>query len=326
MAFEVNSERVFCHHCGKQFSKRTGNFLKSYAELYKGMQHMPYCKDCIDAIYSKYLATCNDPKVAVRQMCRKFDLYWNESTYEKAINLSVARSVMSRYLQIINGPVYAGKSYDDTLLDEGTLWDFGTGSSVIQENKDSADDDIDSEIEIPEDVKMFWGSGYSNSMYDALEQRRKYWMSKFPDDVELDIGTEAIIRQICSLELDINRDRAEGKAVDKSINALNTLLGSANLKPVQKKDDNDSSLENTPLGVWLYRYENKRPLPDEYKDSKILKYVFIWMGHVCRMLGVKNAYEQLYQEEIDRLRVEKPEYDGDDDEAIFMEYLNEDDS
>lgn len=324
MAMDLSSDKIICYRCGKQFTKRQGNFLRCYSELYKGPSYLPYCKDCIDAMYNKYLALCEKPELAIRQMCRKLDLYWNESLCEKALNLSAIRTAMSKYLSIINGASYAGKSYDDSLLEDGTMWNFGKGEVVVQPMVEEETTEPEIEYDIPEEVKMFWGTGYSDAMYDALEQRRRYWMSKFPEDVELDIGTEAIIRQICSLELDINRDRADGKAVDKSINALNTLLGSANLKPVQKKEDADASLENTPLGVWLYRYEYKRPLPDEYKDSKILKYVFTWMGHVCRMLGVKNAYEQLYQDEIDRLRVEKPEYDGDDDEVLFSEYLNDD--
>ena len=99
------------------------------------------------------------------------------------------------------------------------------------------------------------------------------------------------------------------------------------MKPGQKKqEDADAALTNTPLGVWLYRYENKRPLPEvdeELKDvNGIRKYVFTWMGHLCKMLGLKNAYSQLYEDEIARLRVDKPEYDGDDDKLLFNEALS----
>ena len=39
---------------------------------------------------------------------------------------------------------------------------------------------------------------------------------------------------------------------------------------------------------------------------------------------VQNAWrEKLYDEEIDRLRVEKPEYDGDDDEALMSHAYSE---
>ena len=75
------------------------------------------------------------------------------------------------------------------------------------------------------------------------------------------------------------------------------------------------------MGVWLYRFENERPLPDEYDESKILKYIFTWMGHLCKMLGVKgNKYTKLYEDEIAKYAVEKPEYDGDDEDS-FLDML-----
>ena len=101
-----------------------------------------------------------------------------------------------------------------------------------------------------------------------------------------------------------------------------------NIKPAQRKDDElEAELSSTPLGVWIYRFENKRPLPeidDQLKDvNRLKKYIFTWMGHLCKMLGVKNGYTKLYDEEIDRLRVEKPEYDGDDDEALMSHAYSE---
>lgn len=272
-------------------------------------------------------------------MCRKLDLFWSESVYNQVANRNSTKSMMTSYISKINSVTYAGKSYDDTLANEGTLWSFGCGSQVaLTYNKTTNDDGeqvtegssvVVSPSDISEEVKAFWGIGYTPMMYLELEQRRSYWMSRLPENVELDIGTEAIIRQICSLELDINRDRAAGRSVDKSISTLNTLLGSTNLRPTQKKqEDTDTALANTPMGVWLYRYENERPLPDvddDLKDvNRIKKYIFTWMGHLCRMLGIKNTYSKMYEEEIEKYRVERPEYDGEDDEVMMEEIMSED--
>lgn len=311
MPIDIRTEKAICYRCGKAFGQYRGAFPVSYATLYKGVGYMSVCKTCIDSMYEDYLKQCKNQKDAVRQMCRKLDLYWDQGIYDAVAKKNTERTIMSQYIARANSVTYAGKSYDDSLKSEGTLWAFGDNGGVP---------DISAEVE------AFWGSGYSPAMYAELEQRRKYWMSSFPEDVELDIGTEALIRQICSLELDINRDRAAGRSVEKSVTALNTLLGSANLKPVQKKqDDLDASLEATPMGVWLYRYENERPLPDiddELKDvNRLRKYVFTWMGHLCKMLGLKNAYVQLYEDEMEKLRVERPEYDGDDDEVLFSEFV-----
>lgn len=229
--------------------------------------------------------------------------------------------MMTQYIAKINSVSYAGKSYDDTLSEEGTLWNF---NQDIEDDSDYDNSDIAQEqaLETPEEIIAFWGSGYSDEMYHELEQRRQYWMSKFPEGTELDVGTEALIRQICSLELDINRDRIAGKSVDKSVNALNNLLGSANLKPTQQKADGDSAQENTPFGVWIRRWETQRPVPDpdpELEDvDGIIRYISIWfLGHLCKMFGIKNTYCRLYEEEIAKMRVDRPEYEDEDDETLF---------
>ena len=277
-------------------------------------------------MFNAYLAECKNPKMAVRQMCRKLDLYWNEKLFDAAEKQSTPRSIMTSYMSKINGTKFANMSYDDTLKAEDALW-IEPAKYVDMHQAEPIVVPQEEDIDVPDDVVVFWGPGYTPSMYMELEQRRAYWMSKYPDDTEFDIGTEALIRQICSLEIDINRDRAAGKSADKNINTLNTLLGSASLKPAQKKaDDYESSLASTPLGVWLYRYENKRPLPEVDKELQdvngVKKYIFTWMGHLCKMMNIKNGYKRLYEEEIDRLKVERPEYDGDDETLLIDAYSN----
>ena len=323
MAIEVNASSAICSKCGKSYGRRKGYFPVNYGLLYKGVGYVSVCKDCIDAMYNGYLSQCNNARDAVRQMCRKLDLYWSDKVYEIVERKNTTSTMMTSYIAKINTVSYSGKSYDDTLAEEGTLWNWSAQPVVEPEPAQSNTQADDEEMKIPEDVIAFWGDGYTPEMYTSLEQRRSYWMSRFPEDYELDIGTEAIIRQICSLELDINRDRAAGRAVDKSVNALNTLLGSASLKPTQKKaDDTDSSIDKTPLGVWAQRLEYKRPIKEvdpELQDvDGIVRYISIWyLGHLCKMLGIKNTYCKLYEEEIAKMRVEHPEYEDEDDETLF---------
>ena len=66
-------------------------------------------------------------------------------------------------------------------------------------------------------------------MYEQLEQRRKYYSSKFPDAFSdaggNDSGSDVLMRQLCNLEVSISKDAAAGKSIDKSVNSLNTLIG-----------------------------------------------------------------------------------------------------
>ena len=345
MPLEVSTDKAICSRCGTAYGRGRGNFPVCYCKSYKGLGRLHICKDCVDKMYSNYLSQCNDARAAVRQMCRKLDLFWSDQIFDFVSKKAATRSLMTQYLSRVATTTYAGKSYDDTLAFEGTLWTFGqasqqtpaqtdgTGGNIVSDKDASTKDEPGISIEdIPDDVIEFWGTGYEDdpNMYVLLEQRRKYWISNLPDGIELDIGTKTVIRQICFLELDINRDRAAGKNVEKSVTALLSLINNSILKPSQKKsEDIDAATQNTPLGVWLFRYENKRPLPEPDKEMKdvnhVLKYVFIWLGHVCKMLNKKNGFSRMYEEEIQKWRIEKPEYsDADDDDEEFLADVLED--
>ncbi len=43
------------------------------------------------------------------------------------------------------------------------------------------------------------------------------------------------------------------------------------------------------------------------------------LGHLCKMLGIKNTYCKLYEDEMARLRVERPDLEEEDDEGAFSE-------
>ena len=180
----------------------------------------------------------------------------------------------------------------------------------------------DEELNVSDDIVLFWGPGYTPSMYMELENRRKYWMSKYPQEAELDIGTEALIRQICSLEIDINKARMEGKPIDKYVNSLNTVLGSANLKPTQKKEDADAELEKMPLGVGIQKWEYSRPLPPTPKEKRdinqVIKNITTWyLGHACKMVGIRNSYCKMYEDAMAELRVENPDHAEEDDDTLL---------
>ena len=324
MALEITTDRSICTRCGTAYGSVKTGFVVSHAANYKGYGRMSICKKCIEEMFRSYMAQCYDTKKVVRQMCRKLDLYWDEGIYERVEKKTGAAGLMGGYIQVLNTNAYAGMCYDDTLAKEGTLWSFWAGapraSSVASFQSDGDEETIFSvgdDIEITDDIIEMWGPGYTMSVYKDLEQRRRYWLKKLGVSwSEIDIGKEALIKQICSLEIDINRARSSGQPADKLINTYNTLLGSASLKPDQnKKSEQDDARYTEPLGVWLNRYENERPLPDKYEDSPILKYIFTWMGHLCEMLHIKgNKYTKLYDDMVRRYTVEKPEYDGDEDD------------
>lgn len=340
MGIDLSTTTIICPRCGSEYSTRRGHFHVCYGQNYKGVGYLPICHKCIATMFDKYLMTCGDARLAMRQICRKLDLYWSDDVFDFVKKRSATKTLVVAYMKRLTGTNYVGKSYDDTLEEEGVLWKFDSNNTqrtpdgVVGADVQAVDGaEAEAEDSVPKEIIDFWGPSYSADMYIELEKRRVYWMRKlkFDDGTELDAGTEALIRQICSLEIDINKERSEGRTPDKLITALNTLLGSAQLKPDQRKDDVSKVDANTPFGVWIKRWENERPIPEVDPSMRdvdgIKKYIATWFhGHLAKMLGLKKAELKLYEEEIARLRVERPEYDDEDDEDLINDFFSEFDS
>lgn len=331
---EVNASSSVCRMCGLAYGKLGGYFYKNYSQMWKGTGYLPICKTCLDKIFEQYMSECSDPRAACRAVCRKLDIYWNDSVYEQVEKRNSSRTPLAGYLSSINAYKYAGKSYDDTLHEEFSIFNFNTAHDEHENTRNDnecEDEKLEEEIFVDKEVIHRWGPGYSSKMYLDLEDRLKYWVDRLESEgVDTSgMGIQGLLMQIVPTELEIIRGRAAGDDVDKKVNTLNTLLGSAMLKPNQRKtQDQDSGLENTPLGVMGWIIEERRPIPEadpEFKDvNGIKKYVHTWVyGHLAKMVGLKNSYTKMYEDEIDKLKVDKPEYT--DDDELISNYFSGDD-
>lgn len=319
----ISTQKFYCCRCGTAYSRQSGYFSVSHSPAFRGTGYIPICNDCADKIFDSYCELYGDQRKAMRRICMILDLYWSDAIYDMVEKQAGMRSKVRTYIGKANIVRYIDKNFDDTIKEEE---EAAAGSSINRAIGVSAGaDEPEEEINISEDVILFWGPGYPPEMYLELEGRRAYWISRFPSNYEFDIGEEALIRQICNIEIDINHDRAAGKSIDKNVNTLNTLLGSLNLKPAQqKKEDVDTELERMPLGVGIQKWEFSRPLPETPKSlsdvSGAIKNITTWyLGHACKMVGLKNSYTKLYEDAMNDLRVKAPEYDEEDDDTLLAD-------
>lgn len=330
---EREADRFYCTRCTRSFNRQRNNFPASQSPIFKeNSGYLPVCRHCIDEMYEHYKSVLKDEKAAIRRICMKFDIYWSDRVYDAISKTSTTNSRVLSYISKSNLRQFEGQTYDDTLdeelqkkLDEQNNYQISIDSSLIGD-----DDEGETEkIIIPQESIDFWGEGLPLGYYPELDKRYKYWCGE--SDGERDVGEMAVIKQICMLEVTINHDTAMGKPIDRNVNALNTLLGSANLKPSQKKteEETDSNFDKTPFGVGIKMYENSHPIPQpdpELQDADgIVKKITIWfLGHICSMLGIKNSQSKMYENELDKLRVEHPELDDEDDEVFFANIFGDD--
>lgn len=322
-------DKFKCLRCGQIFKRQRNNFVCSQSPLFRGGGgYLPVCAHCLDDLFEHYKKALGDEKEAMRRICMKFDIYWHPDIYGMVSKANTTNSRIRSYISKTNLIKYVGKTYDDTLDEESK-----TAPVVYVATPESFDAEQPVEFEnIPSptpDIIDFWGPGYTAEIYYDLDRRYKKWTGSI--EGAIDESSAALYKQVCLCEVTIARNMAAGKPIEAAQKSLSELLGSLNVKPIQKKQDEavNEAFDNLPFGVGIKMCENMRPIPKpdpRFDDvDSIVKYISVWfLGHLCKMLGIRNTYCKLYEDEIARLRVERPELEAEDDEGVFNDIFGDD--
>ncbi len=321
---EPNRTEFYCYACGKSFKKQDGNFCKSLSPLYannNGFVHI--CKKCTDKYYYNLvdLFSGNEEK-AMDRMCQIFDWYYSDEIFAATRKISADRSRVCAYPAKANLPQYEAKDkhYIDTIKDRECI----TLDTVddIEEAKNSG------ELKVAKKTVAFFGLGYTPEQYRFLQDQYDDWTHRHECRTK---SQEEVFKNLCIAQLNIQIAQQTGGKVKDAMDSFQNLLGTANLKPCQT-NENALADQNT-FGTLIKKWENEKPIsePDpEWKDvDGIARYIHIYfLGHLCKMMGIKNSYSRMYDEEMEKYRVEKPEYEGDDEalfDAVFSSKSNKDD-
>lgn len=301
-----------CCSCGKDSDNaslfpRSSHFLHANNHM-----RMPYCNDCCNALFNVTKLGFPDYHDSYRRICQMLDIYYNEYLAEQAYQESNDGNRVTKYITLLNNrPQIAEKTYAD---------------NVFEDIEKSATELYRMTPEIPtytvtQEMRDFWGFGLSDKGYDFLNHKYEEWSR----DVECDnIAQKTIIKNICLIQLQIQTAMEEGDDITKLINQFNASLSSANLQPKQKSD-NEMLTDNQCFGLKIKEWEDEEPIdePDErFKDvDGIRHYIIVWfLGHFCKMMGIKNKYtqwlEKEYAEEVEKYTVEPPTYNDDDDSLL----------
>lgn len=207
------------------------------------------------------------------------------------------------YIKNINSlPQYRTLNYNDS-----TMFNEPKALEVFKRAKPT--ELSESEFAEAED---FWGRGLEEDEYIYLNSEYVDYLDRY----EVDGKTlENLIREICLVQLDIRNNRALKKDVKNDLKAYNDLLTAANLKPVQ--ETGADSIDQETYGTFIRRIENERPIsqPDPaWADvDGIGKYLrTFFLGHMARMLGKENKFQDEYDEVISQYTVTKDINEADD--------------
>lgn len=93
-----------------------------------------------------------------------------------------------------------------------------------------------------------------------------------------------------------------------------------------KQNSSDTMSDAQTFGTLIDKWENTRPLPEideQLQDvDKIGLYMDVFFrGHLSKMMGIKNAFSNLYTKFIKKYTVNKPEYDSDDSSEVIFDAI-----
>lgn len=292
-----------CCSCKKQFKKLDDNFPASQSNIYSANHKLPICKSCLDKLYEHYCIALGSEDASIRRICMKFDIYFDQSLLNASRKITKDRSRIHTYISRANLTQYKDKTYDTT-IDEETNFTIST----VEDAKDSKG--------VKQKTIKFFGLGFIEDDYKALQEQYDDWTARHECKTK---AQEELFKNLCIAQLNIQKAQQTNGKVSEAMKSFQDLLGSANIKPAQT-NDNALADQNT-FGTLIQKWETERPIPepdDEWKDvDGIVKYITTWfLGHLCKMMGIKNSYSRLYENEMAKYKVDKPQYEN-DDEALF---------
>ena len=311
---EEERTEFYCTCCGKKYTKQKGNFPFSNSPLFAGNGgYATICKTCLD----KYFYTLTDfysgnEEKAVERCCEIFDWYYADDILAACRKISSDRSRIGAYPSKAQLPQFKkrGTTYLDTIKERASV-----NINDVEDLEDAKSELTGARVK-KKTISMF-GLGYTVDQYLFLQQELEDWTSRCECKTK---AQEELFKNLCIAQLNIQIAQQTGGKVKDAMDTFQSLLGSANLKPVQ---NNDNALaDSQSFGTLIKKFEEEKPIPEpdpEWKDvDGIVKYITVYfLGHLCKMIGIKNNYARMYDEEMAKYKVEKPQYDGGDDEALF---------
>ena len=318
-----------CFCCGQEFSQN--DFYNSNSFQYQGTGKIPYCSNCVNTMYEKYLEdfkdlSCKEPKKrAIQRLCMVLDLYYDDKIFDNAMgeyekrmsdaDVKTKYSFPLYYLKHVKLKQHQKKNYYTTISEEyAKLSDEKLPMGGISL------DEVEAE-KIASKAAKFFGSGFTNEEYVYLQEQYDDWVTRHECQTK---AQEEIFKQICFTQL--NLLRAINKKEDtKDLNAtFLKQLEAAKLQP--KQNSGDVVSDSQTFGTLIDKWENTRPLPEvdeELKDvDNIALYVdTFFKGHLAKMMGLKNGLSNMYDDYMKQYTVTKPEYDDDEGGEMLFDSI-----
>lgn len=288
----IENGKIICSCCGK--SKKHDDFYASQSYINKHTGKLSICKECV----WDYAVTEDggyDFNKAI-DILKMLDKPYIQSLMDSSIDEGNKANKNHFKIYMKN----LGLRQNRDLRWENS--DFEDYKQIKEIKSDSTElEEIDYEID--DETYRYWGRGYEDWEYSFLNDERYKLMSSFECP---DYGMEMIMKDICFLNLDIEKIRQEKipnsqKAITTIIETRSKLMNSANMNPIQSTGAEAN--DQITFGTLIKKWENERPVPKPL-DDEMKEYIDTFMvGHLAKMEGLNNEMTEKYDKALSKYTI-----------------------
>ena len=305
----INGDVLFCPKCGKWQSTETSYYMdKRYIT-----DRYPICKKCIMKMVeqkNKDDDQPNETRESVQEVLKMMDLPFVSDFYDDCVKGAYddirekkKNSPFATYItSLLSLPNWKGMTWKDSK--------FGDSNDTP--------DEIKLNQKTIKAAKKRFGSGYSDEELMFLENEYQDWQSRYECNTK---AQEEVFENLAICKLLKRKALSSGKPT-KDIDAqITNWMSTGAVQPRQNSMDAFSDAQT--FGTLIQKFEEERPCPEidpDFQDvDNIARYIdTYYKGHMCKMLEIDNNFSHLYEEEMRKYTVDRPQYDGEEDsEGIF---------
>ena len=277
---DTNKTKQNCTCCGKL--KKIDDYYASSSPFHKLTSKLHVCKQCIWDRVGDDVTNLPLIKETLRMLDKPFLLDLWQSSIEEG--MKGGKNTFKLYMKNL------GLSHNREL----TWSDTDILNMTNQSNESSFSSEVDEDLIENEETFRYWGNGYTLAEYSFLEEERHKLMSSFECP---DYGMEMIMKDICFINLDIEKARQErkentSKTITNLIKTRSDLMNDANMKPIQSTGAEAN--DQVTFGTLIKKWETERPIPRPV-DDEMKEYIDTFMiGHLAKMEGLNNEMTEKY--------------------------------
>ncbi len=253
----------YCRRCEETMP--LSKFYEATNPLLDTNGFLSICRVCCNELYEHHFSIYGNLEDAIKMVCQDLDVRFSQEALKQTksqVDKIIARGdstnkVFGYYKSKLSSTGKANEGLDSFRYRDS---DFTTREDANAYNANAIDVDN-------EDLKLFWGKGFSYDDYVFLETELSNWKQTHKCDNYAEL---TLLKEICTKILEVRKKRELRNDTGKLQKDLQDLMKTASVDPA-KSNIASSGKSHDAWGVWIKDIEQFEPAEwheqqEKYKD------------------------------------------------------------